>query len=139
LYADLSRFTPIQHFVLNHFADYRGHWCPFCISYTKALQTLTSKISAARGKTVIATAEAHEHLDAFRKSTGYTETAIVDPENALAKELNTRGLLDIAISEKPGYPNGMAQPGVLVIKKDGTVLYNWAIVPSIVCIRYSKP
>jgi peroxiredoxin len=100
---------------------------------------LTSKISAAGGKTVIVTAEAPEHLDAFQKSTGYTETAIVDPENDLAKELKTRGLLDIAISEKLGYPNGMAQPGVLVIKKDGTVLYNWAIIPSIVCFRYSKP
>lgn len=108
-------------------------------SATPKRYELTSKISAAGGKTVIVTAEAPEHLDAFQKSTGYRETAIVDPENALSKELKTRGLLDIAISEKSGYPNGMAQPGVLVIKKDGTVLYNWAIVPSIVCFRYSRP
>lgn len=93
---------------------------------------MTSKISAAGGKTVIVTSEVPEHLEAFQKSTGYTETAIVDPENTLANELKKRGLLDIAISEKAGYAHGMAQPGVLVIKKDGTVLYNWAIVPSIV-------
>lgn len=75
-------------------------------------------------------AEVPEHLDSFRESTGYTESAIVDLENVLAKELKKRELFNIAISEMSGYAHGMAQHGVLVIKKDGTVLYNWAIVPS---------
>lgn len=130
MYANLTLSTKLE---LNYILDYRGHWCPFCVNYTKSLQTLTGKISAAGGKTVIVTAEVPEHLEAFRKSTGYTETAIVDPENVLAKELKRRGLLDIAITEKSGYAHGVAQPGVLVIKKDGTVLYDWAIVPSMVC------
>lgn len=79
------------------------------------------------------TAEVPEHLGAFRSTTGYTETTIVDPENILAAELKKRGLIDIAISERSGYEHGLAQPGVLVVKKDGTVLFKWAIVPSLVC------
>jgi hypothetical protein len=93
---------------------------------------LTGKISAAGGETAIVTADVAEHLETFRKSTRYTETTIVDSENILAKKLKKRGLLDIAITEKSAYAHGMAQPGILVIKMDGTVLFNWAIVPSMV-------
>jgi hypothetical protein len=46
--------------------------------------------------------------------------------------LKRRGLLDIAISNKRGYKNGMAQPGLLVMKRDGTALQKWAIIPGIV-------
>ena len=86
----------------------------------------------AHGNAVIVTAESAEHLAATRAKTGYGGNAIVDPDNVLAAELKRRGLLNVAISEKAGYPHGMAQPAVLVIKRDGTPLYQWAIVPSIV-------
>ncbi len=54
------------------------------------------------------------------------------------------------------YPNGVVQPGVLCMKPDKTILYQWAIIPSevrkfanrkftdtasegaIVCMRYSR-
>ena len=86
----------------------------------------------AHGNAVIVTAEPAEHLAATRAKTGYGGNAIVDPDNVLAAELKRRGLLNVAISEKAGYPHGMAQPAVLVIQRDGTPLYQWAIVPSIV-------
>ncbi len=35
------------------------------------------------------------------------------------------------------YKHGVAQPGVLCIKPDSTVLYAWAIDPSAVCIKMS--
>ena len=63
---------------------------------------------------------------------GYTGETIIDTKNELARELKRRGLVDVAISEKKGYENGMAQPAVLVIKNDKTVLYHWAISPSMV-------
>ena len=111
---------------------YRGHWCPFCMSYLKTLQSLTNGIAEAHGETLIVTAEAEKELPGTRKATGYNGPAIVDPEHVLAKELKKRGLLDVAISKKGGYEHGMAQPAVLVLKKDGTVIYNWAINPGLV-------
>ena len=68
----------------------------------------------------------------MRSASGYTGDTIVDPDNLLAKELKRRGLLDVAISDKKGYKHGMAQPAVLVLSKDGTVLFKWAIVPAFV-------
>ena len=42
----------------------------------------------------------------------------------------------MAISEKGGYPFGMAQPAVVVLKRDGGVLFSWAIVPGMVSLIY---
>jgi peroxiredoxin len=114
--------------------DYRGHWCPFCMSYLKTLQSLTPSITSAKGQIVIVTAEPATHLAATRTTSGYNGEVIIDPENILAKHFKERGLLDVAISEKKGYEHGMAQPAILVIKNDGTVLEKWAIVPSMVCL-----
>ena len=102
------------------------------MSYLKTLKSLTDGIAAEHGETLIVTAEVEKELAGVRKVTGYTGPAVVDPEHVLAKELKNRGLLDVAISKKSGYEHGMAQPAVLVLKKDGTVLYNWAINPGLV-------
>ena len=105
------------------------------MSYIKSLQGLTGKLTAAHGTSVIVTAEPAEKMPAMRAATGYTGEAIVDPTHLLAMELRRRGLLDVAISPRGGYEHDMAQPAVLVLQKDGTVLYDWAIVPSLVrCI-----
>ena len=103
------------------------------MSYLKTFASLTNDIKAKGGMPVIATAEAPEHLDSTRSNTGYDGEAIVDPRNLLAEELKSRGLLEVAISEKKGYEHGMAQPAVLVLRSDGTVLQKWAIIPSTVC------
>lgn len=50
------------------------------------------------------------------------------------KYFKERDLLDVAVTERKGYANGMAQPALLVIGEDGTVLEKWAIVPSVVCV-----
>lgn len=92
-----------------------------------------SDIKAKGGMPIIATAETVEHLDSTRVSTGYDGEAIVDPRNLLAAELKRRGFLEIAISERKGYEHGMAQPAVLVLTSDDTVLQKWAIIPSAVC------
>lgn len=117
----------------NLHQDFRGHWCPFCMGYLKTFQSLVPSITAAGGQTLIVTAESAEHLPASRTTTGYQGEAIVDPEHVLAKYFKEKGLLDVAITERKGYEHGLAQPAVLVIQKDGTVLEKWAIVPSAVC------
>ena len=45
----------------------------------------------------------------------------------------------MAITKKGGYQHGMAQPGVLVLKQDGSVLFNWAIQPGVVCSFFFLP
>ena len=102
------------------------------MSYLKSLQSLTSSITAINGIPLIITAEPETNLQKTRDASGYTGLAISDPDNALAGELKRRFGLDVAISQKNGYPHGMAQPAILVLKNDGTVLYNWAIVPKTV-------
>ena len=67
----------------------------------------------------------------MRKATGFNGETIVDVENLLVKELRRRGIIDVAISDKNGYPHGMAQPAVLIGTKQ-KVVYKWAIVPSVV-------
>ena len=42
-------------------------------------------------------------------------------------------MLDVKITKKSGYSHGMAQPGLLVLKKDEEVLFQWAIDPGVVC------
>jgi hypothetical protein len=96
------------------------------------LSSISTTLSAAQATSLIVTAEPEIYLSATRSATGYTGAAIVDPTHILAKELKRRGLLDVAITEKKGYKHGMAQPAVLVMKKDGSVLESWAIVPKMV-------
>ncbi|KAL7940536.1 hypothetical protein V8C42DRAFT_356182 [Trichoderma barbatum] len=109
---------------------YRGHWCPFCMAYLRVLQDLGPSIAAAGGYPVTVSAQDEEHLAQVRSSSGYTGEAINDPGNKLAEYLATNGMVTVVITEREGYPHGMAQPAILVIKKDGSVLENWAIVPS---------
>lgn len=122
--------------ILTH-QDYRGFWCPFCIAHLKELAALSGDIKAAGGALLAVTADPPENLERTRSSSGFSDTVIVDPENILAKELKSRGRLDVAISTNGaawfrGYKHGMTQPALLVMKNDGTVLQRWAIVPSLV-------
>lgn len=75
----------------------------------------------------------------MRKLTGYSGDAIVDTKNTLVECVKERYQLEIAVSERKGYENGMAQPGILVLRggkggdmmgQEGAVLEKWAIVPS---------
>ncbi|KAJ6460565.1 hypothetical protein C8R45DRAFT_1108976 [Mycena sanguinolenta] len=86
------------------------------------LATLSPAIIAAGGTPVILTAKAEKYLDDTRAQTKYDGKAIVDLKNRLAKELDARDLVHVAISERSGYDHGMAQPALLVLKEGGTVL-----------------
>lgn len=68
----------------------------------------------------------------MRSQTGFTGEMLSDPENKIAAMVLEDYGLKVAITEKKGYEHGMAQPAVLVLQKDGTVLYKWAIDPGVV-------
>lgn len=115
---------------------FRGHWCPFCISYLRALEQLRPSIEAAGGKTIAITSEPETHLSQTRAASGYNGTVLVDTSHITASSFRREGIVDVAISDKGGYQKGMSQPAITVLKKnaDGKekVLYRWAIVPSMV-------
>ena len=50
--------------------------------------------------------------------------------------LREKNLLNVAITARKGYQNGLAQPAILIQKGrgDGEVLFDWAIVPSAVSL-----
>ncbi|KAK0121707.1 hypothetical protein ONS95_009992 [Cadophora gregata] len=115
--------------------SYRGHWCPFCRAYLTTLTSIFPSIISQGGNTVILTAEPANFLPEMRKSTGYEGEAIVDEKNELMAYLRERYGWEVAITERKGYVSGMAQPGVLVLRRKGDgegeveVLEKWAIVP----------
>ncbi|KAE8446007.1 hypothetical protein EG329_012646 [Mollisiaceae sp. DMI_Dod_QoI] len=118
---------------------YRGHWCPFCRAYLRTLQGLSPSITSLGGKTLIITSEPASFLAETRSLTSYSGDAIVDTKNTLVEFVKERYELEVAVSEKKGYENGMAQPAILVLRggKGGdmmggkeAVLEKWAIVPS---------
>jgi hypothetical protein len=115
------------------------------MSYLRTLHNLSAPITAAGGAIIAVTAEPAEHLSATRKASGYEGLVIVDEMNSLAKELKRRGVIDVAISEKKGYKEGMAQPAILVGRvrqiegvEEREVLEKWAIVPSVMNMGGAK-
>ncbi|KAL8951190.1 MAG: hypothetical protein Q9222_002820 [Ikaeria aurantiellina] len=86
-------------------------------------------VVSANGTPLIITAQSAEFVEKARQSSGYTGHAISDPDNDIASNLRKRGAVDVAITQKNGYPHGMAQPAIVLTKTDGTVLYSWAIEP----------
>jgi hypothetical protein len=104
------------------------------MTYLRTLHALSAPISAAGGAIITVTSEPVEHLSETRKASGYEGLVIVDEMNSLAKELKRRGVIDVAISERKGYREGMAQPAIVVGRlREGEreVLEKWAIVPSL--------
>ena len=104
----------------------------------KTLQSILLQISAAGGKALAVTAEPEQHLPETINASGYSGEVIVDPRNKIAAELKQRINLNVAISSKSGYEHGMAQPAILVMKNDGTVLFDWAIVPGVMNLGGAK-
>lgn len=108
------------------------------MAYLKTLQSILPHINAAGGKAIAVTAEPEQHLAATINASGYTGEIIVDPTNMIAAEMKQRVNLNVAISSRSGYAHGMAQPAILVMKNDGTVLFDWAIVPGLMNLGGAK-
>ncbi len=71
--------------------------------------------------------------------TGYDGPAATDVSLDFVTSLREKSLIDVAITPKNGYPNGMIQPAFMVIKQNDTVVEKWAIQPSIVSLACLAP
>jgi hypothetical protein len=80
---------------------------------------------------VAITSEPEEHSPVTRKSSGYEGEAIIDRENKLVGYFNEKEMVHVTVSDR-NYEFGMAQPAILVVMGNGTVLETWAIIPSLV-------
>ncbi|KAI1329000.1 hypothetical protein F5Y16DRAFT_367146 [Xylariaceae sp. FL0255] len=136
LVSQYGDYLTANKFVFTVF--YRGHWCPFCQQYLHTLEQLQKAVAAEGGKVLAITAESGEHLQAKRDASGYTGEVIVDTENKIAAELRLRKLLDVAITEKKGYPHGMAQPAFITHDSERKIYDSWAIVPSVMNLGGAK-
>lgn len=108
------------------------------MSYLKTLQSILPLITAAGGKAIAVTSEPEKFLQDTIKATGYNGEIICDTKNKIAGELKERTNLQVAISSKSGYEHGMAQPAILVMQSDGTVLFEWAIIPGMMNLGGAK-
>lgn len=94
------------------------------MSYLRTLQSILPHITAAGGKAIAVTAEPEQRLADTINATGYSGDVIVDTKNKIAADLKQRINFNVAISSKSGYEHGIAQPAILVLRNDGTVLFD---------------
>ena len=117
---------------------YRGHWCPFCMSYLQSFAALAPAIRSLGGAPVIITAESEKYLEKTRGATQWDGLSIIDANLELVDEMRKRGWVDVKLTKttKDGYAKGqMAQPAVLVLRHGGEVLESWAVIPSLVSVH----
>ena len=113
---------------------FRGSWCPFCQGYLKELNSdFLRDLRAAGGEMIAVTAQSLAGAEAAKTDWALDYDAVSDASLALANRF------DIAITPKAQtplagvedeYPNGMSQPGVVILDQTGKVLVRWAINPS---------
>mmetsp|Transcript_44866 Transcript_44866/g.72059 ORF Transcript_44866/g.72059 Transcript_44866/m.72059 type:complete len:220 (-) Transcript_44866:189-848(-) len=115
-------------------AFFRGNWCPFCAGWTQTLdKDFVPGFVKIGGKVIAFTAQDDELAQKAQKDWKLSFDVFSDPENELAKRFR------VAISDKEGYPNGMAQPALIILTKGGEKeLFNWRIQPSVMNLGGAK-
>ena len=107
---------------------YRGKWCPFCEGQIRELNgDFLRELRALGGELYGITSQSQDGVDLATKEWDLTYRIVSDVQNILAQRFG------IAITPKnlPGeYPNGMAQPGVVILDQTGRVLVRWAVDPN---------
>ncbi len=110
---------------------FRGDWCPWCNAYLRDFNDKAfDEVTALGGRIVGITSQVGNRS---RENNSLRFEVVEDPSNAEAERY------DIFITPKDGtplrdvdgaYEHGMAQPGVVIEDRNGTVLYRWAIDPN---------
>ena len=68
--------------------------------------------------------------DAAKAEWGISYDIIGSPDVSLVKHLSDEKIINLVISEKKNYPNGMVQPALLFMRRsDRAVLFSWAVDP----------
>lgn len=113
---------------------FRGNWCPFCQGYLRELDgTFLSDLRAAGGELIAITAQSAGGAESARRDWGLNFPTRSDPSNTLARRfgisITPKEMTPLAGVEGE-YPDGMAQPGVVILDQTGTTLVHWAIDPN---------
>jgi peroxiredoxin len=103
---------------------FRGDWCPWCSAYLKDFNDKPlAKIQALGGEVIGVTSQAGNQS---QETLGLNFDILVDETNIEAKKY---GIVVTPKAESPlkdvdgVYPNGMAQPGVVIEDANGKILY----------------
>jgi len=125
--------TEITSRPLTALVFFRGNWCPFCQGYLRELSgAFLSDLRAAGGELIGITAQSESGAEKAHEDWGLTFPVYSDPSNSLADRFG------VAITPKENtplakspdeYPNGMAQPGLVILNQAGETLVHWAINP----------
>lgn len=122
---------------------YRGFWCPPCrlelLSYQK--NGIVNNIRKAGGEIYGITSEPHTLAENAHKEWGTDFNHIGDPHHEILADIHNRGWLSLfvwnyvpkfrkEVSQNLSHPNGIYQPGVLVVNREGRVLYRWRSIPN---------
>jgi peroxiredoxin len=124
---------------------YRGKWCSRCQLYLQQIDPIVNQIRASGGEIFAVCAQRTEVVEATRQEWDLRYDLVADPKNVLGKKFNinvmkTRGK---AFNQLIGYikqhyttknelPEDnavVAQPGLVVLNQDGSVLYSWKSEP----------
>ena len=109
-------------------------------SYDKA--GVVEAIRAAGGEVYGVTSEPQNLADRAKDSWALGFDCIGDPHQEISGVARDRGWLDLYVNKTleflkasathfdPQHPKGYLQPGVLVVSREGRVLYRWRCVPS---------
>lgn len=112
---------------------FRGNWCPFCQGYLRELSgAFLTDLRADGGELIGITAQSESGAQKAHADWGLAFPVHSDPTNALADRfgiaITPREKTPLAKSPDE-YPNGMAQPGVVILDQSGRTLVQWAINP----------
>ena len=134
--ATTSSDLSISDHDLTVLAFYRGEWCAFCQAYLRELDgTFRERVVAAGGRLVGVTSQSAEAAQAARDNWGLHFDVLSDPSTELARsfEIDITPKAESPLADHPTeYPNGMSQSGMVVLDRDGALLYHWAVNPTAV-------
>jgi ankyrin repeat protein/peroxiredoxin len=129
------------------FVFYRGSWCRTCKNMLERLNHIIDDVHALNGELIGVSSESAA-ARAVMKSLKLSYNVIDDEKGTLAKQMGVKiakknshtfnGIIQLLkthnmqntlhkIEQK--YPNGMAQPAIVIVRRDGQVVYRWISTP----------
>lgn len=129
------------------FVFYRGSWCRACKNMLEKLNHIIDDVHALNGELIGVSSESAASRSVM-KSLKLSYNVIDDEKGTLAKQLGvkiakknshtidglikllkTHGINSTLHKIESNYPNGMAQPAIVIVRRDGQVVYRWISTP----------
>jgi ankyrin repeat protein/peroxiredoxin len=129
------------------FVFYRGSWSRACKNMLERLNIIVDDVHALNGELIGVSSESAASRS-IMKSLKLAYNVIDDDKGELAKQLGvkvykrhsaaiegliklyrTHNILNTLNKIEHRYPNGMAQPAIVIVRRDGQVVYRWISTP----------